>query len=367
MTDFNNLYRNTVATFGEVSVPEMKEDIMKRNGLKRIACLDSNENPNGSSPQAKEAMLAEMNNLNRYPECGSTLLRTALAKYYDLDKDNIIISNGGDNIITTLMNAFINEGDEIVVSKPYFFVYTVESKLLGAKIVEVNPNDNLSCNFENMLSAINEHTKLIMITNPNNPTGTVAEKNALNAFLEKVPDNVLVVLDEAYAEFVDSAEYADGIDYVQAEKNVLIIRTFSKLFGLAGLRVGYALAAKPLIANMRKAIETFPVNRLAQVAAKAALYDEEFKQITIKQAKQSREYFEKEFANLGLDMVRGSANFCFVNLHTDSKPIVNTLAEKGIFIKNGYGWGYPEYVRISFGTMEENQWLIGELKSILKK
>lgn len=367
MSNFDSLYRNTVAAFGEVSVPPMKEEIMAKNGLSKIACLDSNENPNGSSPKAKEAMLAEMNNLNRYPECGSTLLRKALADYYDLDKENIIISNGGDNIITTLMNSFINEGDEIVVCKPYFFVYTVESGVLGAKIVEVEPNADLNCNFDNMLNAINDRTKLVMITNPNNPTGTVIEKQALYDFIDKVPENVLVVLDEAYAEFVEPEQYADGIDYVRAEKNVLIIRTFSKLFGLAGLRVGYALAAKPLIANMRKAIETFPVNRLAQAAAKAALNDEEFKQATIKQAKESREYLESEFTKMGLDMVNGSANFCFVNLHTDSKPVVNALADKGIFVKNGYGWGYPEYARISFGTMEENQWLVNELKAILNK
>lgn len=367
MADFNKLFRNTVAEFAEVNVPPLKEELLKANGLTKAACLDSNENPLGSSPKAKAAIEAELANLNRYPESGSTLLRQALAEHYNLHEDNIIISNGGDNIITTLMNSFINEGDEIVVCNPYFFVYTVESGVLGGKMVAVEPHDDLSCDFEAMLAAINERTKLVMITNPNNPTATVIGKKALYDFLDKVPSNVLVVLDEAYAEFVEADEYADGIEYVRADKNVLIIRTFSKLYGLAGLRIGYAMAPKPLIANMRKAIETFPVNRLAQAAAAAALTDTEFVNATIAEANAGREYLQKEFAKLGLDMVPGSANFCFVNLHTDSKPVVDALAAKGIFVKNGYGWGYPEYARISFGTAEENQWLIRELKAILNK
>ena len=367
MTDFKNLYRKNVAAFAEVPVPPLKEELLAANGLTKAACLDSNENPLGASPKAQAALAKELANLNRYPEPGSTLLRQALAERYNLHADNIIISNGGDNIITTMMNSFIDDGDEILVSNPYFFVYGVESGLLGGKIVAVEPNADLSCDFEAMLSAITPKTKLIMITNPNNPTGKVIEKKALTDFLDKVPQDVLVVLDEAYAEFVPTAEYADCIDYVRAEKNVLIIRTFSKLYGLAGLRIGYALAAKPLIANMRKAIETFPVNRLAQAAAAAALTDTEFVQATIEHANQSREYLQKEFTALGLDMVSGSANFCFVNLHTDSKPVVAELANRGIFVKNGYGWGYPEYARISFGTDEENQWLVRELKDILSK
>lgn len=367
MTDFKNLYRKNVAAFSEVPTPPLKADLLAAKGLTKAACLDSNENPLGSSPKAQAALEQEMGNLNRYPEPGSTLLRRALAKHYDIDQDNIIVSNGGDNIITTLMNSFIDEDDEILVSNPYFFVYEVESKLLGGKIITVEPNDDLSCNLEAMLAAITKKTKLIMITNPNNPTAMVIGKNDLTAFLDKVPKDVLVVLDEAYAEFVPAAEYADCIDYVRAEKNVLIIRTFSKLYGLAGLRIGYAMAAKPLIDNMRKAIETFPVNRLAQAAAAAALTDTEFVQATIDHANAGREYLQREFSAMGLDMLKGSANFCFVNLHTDSKPVVAELANRGIFVKNGYGWGYPEYARISFGTMEENQWLVRELKDILGK
>lgn len=367
MADFKNLYRKNVAAFDEVPVPPLKEELLQAKGLTKAACLDSNENPLGSSPKAQAALTAEMANLNRYPEPGSTLLRQALAEHYNLDADNIIISNGGDNIITTMMNSFIDDGDEILVSNPYFFVYGVESGVLGGKIVAVEPHSDLSCDFEAMLSAITPKTKLIMITNPNNPTATVLGKEQLTAFLNQVPDNVLVVLDEAYAEFVPAGEYADCIDYVRAENNVLIIRTFSKLYGLAGLRIGYALAAKPLIANMRKTIETFPVNRLAQAAAAAALTDTEFVQATIEHANQSRAYLQQEFTAMGLDMVQGSANFCFVNLHTDSKPVVEELANRGIFVKNGYGWGYPKYARISFGTTEENQWLVRELKEILGK
>ncbi|MGI5824829.1 MAG: histidinol-phosphate transaminase [Bacillota bacterium] len=367
MSNINKLFRNTVANFPEVSIPPVKEEILANLGLEKAACLDSNENPMGTAPKAIAAIQDELNKLNRYPESGSTLLRTALAEHYGLDADNVIISNGGDNIITTLMNSFINEGDEIVVCNPYFFVYGVESGLLGGKIVAVEPNTDFSCNFEAMLDAVTEKTKMIMLTNPNNPTATLIGKKALADFIAGVPENVLVVLDEAYAEFVGSHDYGDGLDLVKADKNILIIRTFSKLYGLAGLRVGYALAPKKLIANMRKAIETFPVNRLGQAAAAAALTDSDFVEKTVEHADKSRAYLRTEFKKLGLDMVEGCANFCFVNLHTDSKPVVEALAGKGIFVKNGYGWGYPEYARISFGTDEENQWLINELKIILNK
>ena len=367
MTNSNKLFRNTVANFPEVSVPPLKADIAKALNLTKTADLDSNENPMGTAPKAVEAIQKELGSLNRYPESGSTLLRTALAEHYGLEADNVIISNGGDNIITTLMNAFINEGDEIVVCKPYFFVYTVESGLLGGKIKEVEPMADFACNFEGMLDAITDKTKMVMITNPNNPTAAIIGKKALADFIAKVPDHVLVVLDEAYAEFVGEEDYDDGLEYVKANKNLLIIRTFSKLYGLAGLRVGYALAPKRLIANMRKAIETFPVNRLGQAAAEAALADKAFVQKTIDHANRSRAYLKAEFTKMGVDMVDGFANFCFVNLHTDSKPVVEALGKKGIFVKNGYGWGYPEYARISFGTDEENQWLVQELKAILNK
>lgn len=367
MTSSKSLFRNTVANFPEVSVPPMKEDLLSAKGLQRAASLDSNENPLGSSPKALRALQRESNQLNRYPESGSTLLRNALATHYRLQPDNIIISNGGDNIITTLMNAFINEGDEILACKPYFFVYGVESGLLGGKIIEVEPNTDLSCNLDGLLNAITDKTKLIMITNPNNPTAMTIGQTALTDFMKKVPDHVLVVLDEAYAEFTADIDYADGLEWIRQNKNVLIIRTFSKIYGLAGLRVGYALAPKFLIDNMRKAIETFPVNRMGQAAAAAALTDREFIEKTLRHTNQSRAYLKEEFQKLGIDMIEGHANFCFVNLHTDSKPVADALADRGIFIKNGYGWGYPQYARISFGTEEENQWLIRELRNILQK
>lgn len=367
MTDPKSLFRNTVANFPEVSVPPMKEDLLTAKGLQRAVSLDSNENPFGSSPKAIQALQQEINRLNRYPESGSTLLRNALAEHYQLHPDNVIISNGGDNIITTLMNAFINEGDEILVCKPYFFVYGVESGLLGGKIVEVEPNADLSCNLNGLLNAITEKTKLIMITNPNNPTAMTIGQTALSDFMKKVPDHVLVVLDEAYAEFAEGIDYADGLEWVRQNKNVLIIRTFSKIYGLAGLRVGYALAPEFLISNMRKAIETFPVNRMGQAAAAAALTDRQFIRDTLWNTDRSRAYLKEEFQKLGIDMIEGHANFCFVNLHTDSKPVTEALADRGIFIKNGYGWGYPQYARISFGTEEENQWLVQELRNILQK
>ena len=216
-----------------------------------------------------------------------------------------------------------------------------------------------------ILAAITPKTKMIIICNPNNPTATILRQQEMDAFLAQVPENVLVVMDEAYAEFVGDAAYPNSVAYIKAGKPVLMIRTFSKLYGLAGLRIGYALSTKPLIATMRKAIETFPVNRLAQAGAKAALQDRSFVQQVVAHTDESRAYLTEELQKLGLDVVPGAANFMFVDLKQESGPVVAALEQKGILIKGGVSWGYPTYARISFGTKAENQWLIKELKAIL--
>jgi len=364
MTNIDKLVRSTLQTVGAVTPPPLLDDYFKAQGIDHPAIMCNNENPLGSSPKAKAAIQAELENINRYPETGSTVLRTALAEYYGLNADNVIISNGGDNIITTLMNTYIEAGDEIVVCEPYFFVYGVESGMLGANLVKVKPVNGFECNLEGMLEAITDKTKLVMITNPNNPTAVTIGADAIDDFLNKVPENVIVVLDEAYAEFVEG-DFPDSISYVKSRPNVLVIRTFSKLYGLAGLRVGYALASEAIIANMRKIIETFPVNRLAQAAAAAALTDTEFRAASVQLAKDNREFYNRELPKFGFEIVPGQANFMFVNLKRDSRELAAALKAKGIMIKDGYGWGYPEYARISFGTPEENARLIAALTEII--
>ncbi len=364
MTETTKLARSTVAAFPEVGIPQTNQQIMAEHHLHKLAVLNCNENPLGTAPKAVEGIRRELNQINRYPESGSTDLRAAIGKHYGLEADNVILSNGGDNIITTMMAAFINEDDELIVGDPSFFVYGQISRIMGGRLVKV-PLKDFVYDLDGVLAAVTPKTKMVIICNPNNPTSTIVRQKEVDEFLAKVPDHVLVVMDEAYAEFVSDQGYPNTVEAIQAGKNVLMIRTFSKLYGLAGLRVGYAMAAKPLIANMRKAVETFPVNRLAQAGAIAALDDDAFVQKVIAHTDKSRAYLTEEFSKLGMEVIPGAANFMFVDMKRNSDEMAAELQRRGILIRGGGAWGYPNHCRISFGTMEENQWLMQTIKEII--
>ena len=342
------------------------EEVQKEFGAKRWIKLASNENLLGPSPKALAAIRKELPNIYLYPEGPCTILRKALAKKFAIPEGMVVISNGADNLILMIANAFVNEGEEVVIADPTFSVYTNVTQIMGGKPIKVKLKD-FTHDLESMLKKVNRKTKLVFICNPNNPTGTTVSLEAFNYFLSKLPKRVIVVLDEAYGDFVEDAFYPNGLDYIREKRQVIVLRTFSKVYGLAGLRIGYALGREDLIDCLYQVRDPFPVHRLAQVAAVAALNDEDHAIRSIQLVYEGKKYLYKELDRMGLSYVPSQANFIFIDFEKDSEEVFQALLREGIIIRPGKIWGYSTFARVTIGRMEDNQRFVKALKKILKK
>ena len=341
------------------------EEVEKEFGSKKWIKLASNENLLGPSPKAVEAMSQELPTIYLYPDGPCPLLREALAKRFSLSERMVVISNGADNLILMIANAFVNEGDEVVMADPTFPVYTNVTQIMGGKVIKVKLKD-FTHDLNGMLKKVNRKTKLVFICNPNNPTGTTVSQESLNQFLYKLPARVIVILDEAYGDFVEDAFYPNGLDYVKHKRQMIVLRTFSKVYGLAGLRIGYALGREDLVDCLYQVRDPFPVHRLGQVAAVAALNDQEHALRSIQMVYQGKRYLYKELDKMGLLYVPSQANFVFIDFERDSNKIFQALLREGIIIRPGKTWGFPTCARVTIGTMEDNQRFIRALRKILK-
>ena len=340
------------------------EEVQAELGLSEIAKMASNENPLGPSPKAIVAMEMELKNVNLYPEGSCTLLRREMSKRLSIDEDMITFSNGADNCILLVANAFINEGDEVLMADMTFFVYKTVTKIMGGELVYASLRDYVH-DLESMKKKIGPRTKLAFVCNPNNPTGTIVRKNELDDFVSNLPENTILVLDEAYFEFVSDEDYPNSLDYIREGYNVISLRTLSKLYGIAGLRIGYAMGCKELIEALNRVREPFPVSRIAQAGALAALEDEEFKEKVLRNNDEGKDYLYEEFEKMGLPYTPSYTNFIFVDLRRDSGGIFESLLREGVIIRPGHLWNYPTFARVTIGTMEENQKFIGALKKTL--
>lgn len=343
------------------------EDIKAKHGLKDIVILDSNENPLGTSPKAVQAIKDAAHTCGRYPDNTSSVLRRKVADANGIEPDMVLFGNGADNVLLMLSEAFLNPGDEMLVGSPYFFVYYTTSQLCGAKVEEVPLNEDYAYDLDAVLAKIGPRTKIVMICNPNNPTGTIVDEAAVKRFMDAVPDHCIVVFDEAYGEFARALtpDFPNTVPYIKAGRNVLIIRTLSKTYGLAGSRIGYVMGPYGLIEILMRVQEPFTVNILAQAAGAAALDDQEFLQKTIDLTNEGREYLNKELTALGFHCLPSYTNFLFVDMKQESKPIQQALEAKGYLIRVGGGWNRPTCARITIGTMEQNRGLIQALKEVL--
>jgi len=341
------------------------EEVQKEFGTKRWTKLASNENLLGPSPKAIAAIRQELPNIYLYPEGPCAVLRKALADRFALPEGMVVISNGADNLILMIANAFVNEGEEVVMADPTFSVYTNVTQIMGGKPVKVKLK-NFTHDLDTMLRRVNRKTKLVFICNPNNPTGTTVSLEAFNYFFSRLPQHVMVVLDEAYGDFVEEAFYPNGLDYIREREQVIVLRTFSKVYGLAGLRIGFALGREDLVNCLYQVRDPFPVHRLAQVAAVAALNDEDHAIRSIQLVYQGKRYLYKELDRLGLFYVPSQANFIFIDFEKDSGEIFQALLKEGVIIRPGKVWGYPTFARVTIGRMEDNHRFINALKKILK-
>lgn len=362
-----NYLRNSVKDLPQLPVIKTAEDYRRELDLPFMVPMNANENPLGASPKAVEAIRREAEEICHYPASSNAALREKIGSYLHIGPEHILCSNGADNIVTLLMKAFIQEGDNVVVADPSFAVYHGQTKSMGGSVKEVPVKEDLTLDLDGMADAVDSQTKMVVVINPNNPTGTGVSPEALDAFVEKVPDRAILVLDEAYIDFMDEFDIFSSLKYVKERKNVVILRTFSKFQGLAGLRVGYAITSLELRSDLLRVIETFPVNVMAQAAAIASLDDVEFMEMSVDAAREARSYLTKELTKLGCDVAESQANFLFADTHVDGKVIFEELLHRGFLVKAGWGEKYPGYIRMSFGKMEENQAFVEAMAEILKE
>ena len=336
------------------------EELARDLGLREeeIIKLASNENPLGPSPKALEAMRSMLERSHFYPDGGGYELRGAIAERLGVTRENIILGNGSNEIIEFIGHAFLGAGDEVVVARHSFAVYKLMAQLFGADTVEV-PDPAYTADLDAMLGAITPKTRAVFIANPNNPTGTMVGQEAIDRFMAKVPDHVLVIFDEAYHEFLENAP--DVLPYVRAGRNVVVMRTFSKIMGLANLRIGYGITTPELAAVLQRTRQPFNANGIAQAGALAGLLDEEHMRKTRELTDEGRAYFEREFAAMGLEFVPSFANFVLVKVG-DGNAVFQAMLRKGIILRAMGSYGLPEWIRISVGTMDQNHRCIAELK-----
>jgi histidinol-phosphate aminotransferase len=342
------------------SIAPYQAGVLKPGAIK----LASNENPLGSSPKALAALKENLDKLHLYPDGGCVRLKDALAAHYGLTPEYFLPGNGSDEIFHFITGAFVSPGDQVLTADVTFSEYTFAAKLF-AGTVNYAPVADGKFQLDALLQKITPQTKIIFLANPNNPTGTYFTAAEFADFLQKVPSEIMVVLDEAYAEYAAAADYPNSLSLLKTFPNLLITRTFSKIYGLAGLRVGYVIAAPETIAYLNKTREPFNVNALAQTAAAAALTDKDFVQRSRENNETGKKYLYAELAKLNLKYYPTEANFIFVYVGQDCIAAFQKLMDKGLTVRPMRSFGVNDAIRVTIGTPEQNQKFIAALKEIL--
>jgi len=343
------------------------EEVARELGLPAdsIIKVASNENPFGPSPLAVAAMQKAIAGVNLYPDGNAFYLKQKLADKLGVEPANLILGNGSNEIIEFVAHALLAPGDEVVVSQFCFAIYPIAAKMSGANVVTV-PAKNYGHDLPAMLRAVTPRTKIIFVANPNNPTGTLAPREELIKFVNDVPDDVLLVMDEAYIEFLGDAVDLVPLVRLGARKNLVLMRTFSKIYGLAGLRIGYGIGNSEFISALEKIRQPFNVNLLAQTAALAALDDVEHVRKTRANNFAGLEFFERAFRELKLEFVPSHANFILVRVG-DGQKVFEAMQKQGVIVRPMGGYQLLEWIRISIGTPQENERCLQALKTVLKK
>lgn len=345
-------------------IPEYKPgENPKKPGVIKLA---SNENPFGPSPKALEAIKKESSRLQAYPDQKFALLREALSKKLGFTKDHFIVGNGSDEIMQLAAEAFLSAGDEVLLPKNSFSVYELVARVFDGKVSAVELND-YRIDLSAFASRITDRTKLIFLCNPLNPCGTIFTQAELSTFLKKVPPSALVVIDEAYMEFVESEDFPRSLELVKERDNVLVLRTFSKFYGLAGLRAGYGVASPKVIAPLYLVKMPFNVSRLAQAGALAALEDRAFLEKTYKNNLEGKKYLYAELDKLGLKYKKTESNFIFIEVGREADGLFLELLGQEVIIRPLTSFGLPRAIRVSIGSPEQNRKLISALRKVLSK
>lgn len=339
------------------------EDVKRELGLTDVIKLASNENALGPSPKAVAALREAIGGVHRYPDGKGTALRQKLAARLGVAFEQVVLGNGSDELITLALRAYVEPGDEIIVADPTFLIYRTAGQVCGATVKSV-PLKQFRYDLPAMRRAITPKTRMLFIANPDNPTGTYVTAGDVVAFMNGLSDDVLVVFDEAYVELADVPEFPQTVPLVQAGRAVLVTRTFSKAYGLSGLRVGYGIAPAPIAEALQKVREPFNVNTLAQVAATAALDDEAHLEATRAYVRAGKQALYPALEALGIQAVPTAANFILMEVGAKARAVAQQLLAKGIIVREMSAWHLDGFLRVTIGTPDETARLIAALREI---
>ena len=342
------------------------EELEREYGISNAVKLASNENPLGPSPMAVKAIRQALEKIHRYPNGGSYDLIGHLSKKFEIHRENIVLGNGSDDIIAMLAQVVLQAGDEAILPLPSFLFYDIVIRSAGAVPVGV-PLKSDSTDLDGMLACINSKTRLIFLNNPHNPTGSLISRQSLEAFIAALPADVVLVIDEAYIEFVRARDCPESIDYLNSDKIVVGLRTFSKAYGLAGLRIGYGLMPSYLADLLNRVRQPFNVNSLAQAGAIAALEDRDFLANTVRLVYDELDFFYAALDNLGIEYLKTQANFFLIRVAKNADEVFEDLLKQGVIVRSMTSYGYPDCIRVNVGQRYENVRLLEALAVVLNK
>jgi len=342
------------------------EETKRQLGLKEVIKLASNENPFGPSPKAISAIKKCLSGLNRYPDSQGFYLKKRLAKHLSLEPENLVLGNGSDELIDVLIRTFVEPDENIVTSDTTFLEYEIIAQVNDRKIKKA-PLRYFKHDLGAMLKLVDKKTKLIFIANPNNPTGTYVTKYEVADFINALPESVVVVFDEAYDNFVDVDDYPDSLSYLRRKKKVVILKTFSKSYGLAGLRLGYAVAESEFVSYMERVRQPFNVNTLAQAAGIAALDDKDFLKKTRRLVLEGKDFIYRELSKLGLGFLPSVSNFILIDTGKDCLEVFKAMLKFGVIVRDMKQYGLKDFIRVTIGTQKENERFIRVLRKVLKE
>jgi histidinol-phosphate aminotransferase len=334
------------------SVSETEEDIIERYGLDRVVYLASNENPFGCSDQVAAAIVNVSLNASRYPDASASKLRQKLAELNSVSIDNVLVGNGSNEILDNVARAYLNDGDEVVISDHSFAMYPIFAKSVGA-IVNSVPMNDWCVDLDAIKSEISNSTKVVYIANANNPTGSMLSVADIQKFLTEIPSSIVVVIDEAYIEFSDES-YHSVVQLIEHFENLVVSRTFSKAYGLAGLRIGYGIACKVVLRNLQKMCRPFNVNLVALDAAEAALDDVEFLNKTVEENRKQKGILQRWFLENEIEYLPSQANFLTFQVKGRAEACIQFLKQRGVIVRGLSGYGMVNWVRVSVGLSDEN-------------
>ncbi|TRZ95816.1 histidinol-phosphate transaminase [bacterium] len=358
-----NLVRKDITNISPYLPGKPIEETKRELGLRDIIKLASNENAFGPSPKAIEAIKKNLFKLNRYPDSQSFYLKKKLAKSLGLDSSNIVMGNGSDELIDVLIKTFVEPEENIVTSDTTFLEYEIIARINGRKIITV-PMKYFKYDLVAIRKKINQNTKMVFISNPNNPTGTYVSRYELEDFLRDLPEKVILVLDEAYDNFIDVDDFPNSLGYLR-NKNVIVMKTFSKTYGLAGLRVGYCLGRPEFTTYMERVRQPFNVNLLAQAAAAAALDDKKFLRKTREKILIGKNYIYDSLNKLGIAYVPSVANFVLINTGRDTVAVFKDMLKFGVIVRDMKQYGLKNFIRVTIGNKQENERFVRVFKKIL--